>query len=148
MWSEGGEVADILSQLPVQEGMESVAGAVTKIGAIDAQTLSAIIQEISDGQVDAPHEEIEASIQAWRVAADLAVRLNCPYCQNPDTNDHYVHFCVEPTVVAARRKHTELLIAVICACELKMTTANALTAMYMLNAQGRNRPRSDRGRCL
>ena len=54
----GGEIADILSQLFVQEGMESVAGAVTKSGAIDAQTLLAIIQEMSDGQVGVTHEEI------------------------------------------------------------------------------------------
>ena len=48
MRSEGGEVADILSQLLVQGGVESVAGAITKSGAIDARILSAIIQEISD----------------------------------------------------------------------------------------------------
>ena len=34
------------------------------------------------------HEDIGASIQARRVAPDLAVRLNCPYCHKPDTNDH------------------------------------------------------------
>ena len=50
MRSEGGEVADILSQLLAQEMMESVAGAVTKSGAIDAQTLPAVIQELSDGR--------------------------------------------------------------------------------------------------
>ena len=110
---EGGEIADILSQLLVQEGMESVAGAVNKSGVIDGQTLSAIIQEMSDGQVSVPHEEIEAFIQARKVATDLTVRLNCPYCQKPDTNDQYRHFCVEPTVVAARNKHKELLIAAI-----------------------------------
>ena len=138
MRSEGGEVADILSQLLSQERMESVAGVATKSGAIGAQTLSAIIQNMSDGQVDGPREDIEASIQAWRVAADLAVRLNCPYYQNPDTYDHYRHFCVEPTVVAAKKKHKELLTAAIYACELKTTTAKALTAMYMLDTQGRH----------
>ena len=45
MRSEGGEIADTLSQLLAQERMESVAGAATKSGAIDAQTLSPVIQE-------------------------------------------------------------------------------------------------------
>ena len=61
---------------------------VNKSGVIDAQTLSAILRETGEGQVDVPHEDIGASIQAHRVAADLAVRLNCPYCHKPDTNDH------------------------------------------------------------
>ena len=86
--------------------------------------------------MDVPHEKIEVYTQAWRVAADLAARLNCPHCQKPDTNDHCRHFCVEPTVVAARKKHKELLTAAIYACELKKTTARALTAMYMIDAQG------------
>ena len=102
MRSEGGEVAVILRQLLAQGEMESVADAVAGSGAIDAQALSAIIRSVSDGQVDVPCEDIEASIQTWRVATDLAIRLNCPYCHKPDTNDHYRHFCVEPTVVAAR----------------------------------------------
>ena len=93
---------------------------------------------MSDGQVDVPHEEIEASVQAWRVAPDLAVRLNCPYCQNPGTSDHYRHFCVESTVVTARKNHKEVLTAATYACELKKTTAKALTAMYMLDAQDRH----------
>ena len=59
MRSKGGEVADILSQLLVQEGIESVAGVVTKSEAIDAQTLSAIIQEMTDGQVDVPYETLK-----------------------------------------------------------------------------------------
>ena len=63
---------------------------------------------------------------------------NCPYCQKPDTNDHYRHFRAEPTVVAAQRKYKELLIAAIYSCELKTTTAKALTAMYMLDNQGRH----------
>ena len=115
--SEGGEVADILRQLLIQERMESAAGAVAESGAIDAQALAAIIRNMSDGQVDVPCEDIGASIQARRVAADLATRLNYPYCHKPDTNDHYRHFCVEPTVVAARKKHKELLIAAIYTCE-------------------------------
>ena len=115
MLSEDGEIAHILSQLPVQEGLGSIADAVINSGAIDAQTASAIIWEMSDGRAHTPHEDIEASVQTWGVAADLAVRLNCPYCHEPDTNDHYRHFCIEPTVVAARKKHKELLIAAIYA---------------------------------
>ena len=65
--------------------------------------------------MDARHEEIEISIQAWRVATDLTGRLNCPHCQKPDINDHYRHFCIEPTLMAARKKHKELLIAAIYA---------------------------------
>ena len=118
--------------------MESVAGATAESGAFDAQALSAIIRNISGGQVDAPCEDIEVSIQTWRVAADLAIRLNGPYCHKPDTNDHYRHFCVEPTVVAVRQKHKELLTVAIYSCELKTTTAKALTAMYMLDNQGRH----------
>ena len=58
------------------------------------------------------------------------------YCQKPGTNDHYRYFCVEPTVVVVRKKHKELLIAAIYACELKKTTARAHTAMCALDAQG------------
>ena len=105
MLAEDGEVADILSQLLAQEGLGSIADAVTKSGVIDAQALSAIIRAMSEGQVKIPHEDIEASIQTWGVAADLAVRLNCPCRHKPDTNDHYRHVCIEPTVVAARKKH-------------------------------------------
>ena len=45
---------------------------------------------------------------------------------------------MEHTVVAAKKKHKELLTAAIYACELKTTTAKALAAMYMLGAQGRH----------
>ena len=85
-----------------------------------------------------PPSEIESSIQEWRVAADLATRLDCPHCHKPDTNDHYMHFCVAPTVVAARRKHRKLLTEAIFACKIKRSTAKALTAMYSLDAQGRH----------
>ena len=70
------------------------------------------------------------------VAVDWAARLNCPHCQNQDTNDHYMHFYIEPTVVAARWGHHKLVAAAIYTCELKKTTAEALTAMYSLGAQG------------
>ena len=103
--SEDGEIADILSQLLAREGLGRVADVITKSGAIGAQTLSAMTWEMSDGQADVPQADIETSIQTWRVAADLAARLNCPHCHKPDTNDHYRHFCTEPTVVAARKKH-------------------------------------------
>ena len=55
-----------------------------------------------------------------------------------DTNDHYMPFCVEPTVVAARRKHIALLSAAIRKCGLKSTTAGAPTAMYTLDNEGRH----------
>ena len=44
---------------------------------------------------------------------------------------------LEPTVVAARREHYKRLAAAIYTCELKKTTAEALTPMYSLDAQGR-----------
>ena len=88
--------------------------------------------------MSAPKNEIESSIQKWRVAADLAARLNCPHCHKPDTNDHYMHFCTAPTVVAARQQHHKLLTQAIFACKLKKTTAQALTAMYSLDAHGRH----------
>ena len=49
MLSEDGEITDILSQLLAQEGMGSIADAVTKSKAIDAEALSAIIWEMSEG---------------------------------------------------------------------------------------------------
>jgi hypothetical protein len=89
--------------------------------------------------VDVPRAEIATSIQEWRVATDLAIRLNCPLCQTPDTSSHYRHFCTEPLAVATRNEHKERwLIADIYSCELKKTTAKALTAIYMLDAQGRH----------
>ena len=63
MLSADGEVADIPSQLLAPEGLGSIADAATKSGAIYAQTLSAIMREMSEGQVDIPHEDIESSIQ-------------------------------------------------------------------------------------
>jgi len=41
-------------------------------------------------------------------------------------------------VVAARLTHKELLTAAIYSCELEKTTAAALTAMYMVDAQGKH----------
>ena len=69
---------------------------------------------------------------------DLALRLNCPHCTEKDTNAHYMHFCRESTVVATRRKHRSLPPAAIHKCELKKSTANALTAMYDLDDMGRH----------
>ena len=64
--------------------------------------------------------DIEVSIQACGVAADLAARLNCPHCQKLDTNDHHGHFCLEPTVVVARRDHQRPLAAAIHTCTQKI----------------------------
>ena len=51
----------------------------TKAGeTINAKAISALVREMSDGNTDAPEAEIEASVQAWRVAADLAIRLGLP----------------------------------------------------------------------
>ena len=72
------------------------------------------------------------------MAADLAARLNYPHCQKPDKNDHYMHFCLTPTVIAARRENRRLLAAAIFTCELKKTTAGAPAAMYSIDAQGRH----------
>ena len=136
--SEDGEIADIVSQLLVQEGFEGIADAITVHGRIDAAMLSEKIQELSGGHTVVPRKKIETSIQEWRVATDLAVRLNYPHCQLPDTNAHYRHYCTEPSVVAARRTRKELLTAAIYSCELEKTTAAALTAMYMLDTQGKH----------
>ena len=75
----------------------------------------------------------EASTQAWCVETNLAARLHCPHCDKPDTNDHYRHFCRDPTVVAARRNHLGLLVAAIHTRNLKSTTSRALTAMHTLD---------------
>ena len=72
------------------------------------------------------------------VEADLTARLNCPHCYKPVTHDHYRHFCSEPTVVETRRGHRRLLMAAIHTCKLKSTTAEALTAIYFLDAEGRH----------
>ena len=103
--SEDGEIADIVSQLLVQEGFEGIADAITVNGRIDAAMLSEKIRELSGGHTEVPREKIETSIQEWRATTDLAVRLNCPHCQLPDTNTHYRHYCTEPSVVAARLMH-------------------------------------------
>ena len=49
-----------------------------------------------------------------------------------------MHFCREPTVVAARRKHRSLLAATIHKYKRMKSTANALTAMYDLEDLGRH----------
>ena len=82
--------------------------------------------------------DIEAYIRYWRFHTDLAERLNCPHCKVADTNDHYMHYCEEPTVVAARRKHLALLPAAIHRSGLKPTTARALTSIYTLGNEGRH----------
>ena len=67
------------------------------------------------------------------------MRLNCPCCKEKDTNTtHYLHFCREPTVMVARRKHLSLLAAAIHTCEMTKSTANALATMYDLDALGRH----------
>ena len=58
---------------------------------------------IAHSKTDFPWEHIEASLKKWRRDTDLAVRLNCPYYKEKDTDAHYLHFCREPTVVAARK---------------------------------------------
>ena len=67
---------------------------------------------------------------------DLAARLNSPHYQKPNTNDHYMHFRLYPTVAAARRVQHTLLMTAIHTCELKRNTVDARTSMYMLDAQG------------
>ena len=57
---------------------------------------------LAHSQTDVPWEHIESSLRKWRVDTDLATRLNCPYCKGWDTNAHYLHFCTDPTVAAAR----------------------------------------------
>ena len=85
--------------------------------------LSVIMWEMSDGRVGVPY---------------LAARLSDPHCHKPDTYNHYRHFCLEPTVMTARQKHKDLLPAAIYASALKKTlkrtTAEAHTAMYILDA--------------
>ena len=103
----------------------------TDAKAIQDQTLQLGVQ-----QPDVQWEHIEASIRYWRSHTGLVKRLNYPHCKVADTNDHYRHNCVEPTVVAARRKHLALLSAAIHKCGLKSATARALIAMYTMNDEG------------
>ena len=91
---------------------------------------------LSHSQADVPWEHIEASLRKWRVDTDLAMRQNCPRCKEKDT--HYLRFCREPAVVATRENHVKLLAAAIRTCELKKSTAEALTAMYSLDTQRRH----------
>ena len=78
-------------------------------------------------QPDVQRGHIEASIRYWRFHTELAERPNYPDCKVGDTHDHYMHYCEEPTVAAARRKHLALLPAAIHKSGLKSTTARALT---------------------
>ena len=78
---------------------------------------------------DVQWEHPETSIRYWRLHTDLAERLNCPHCKAVDTSDNYRHYCAEPTIVAARRKHHTLLTAAIHKSELKRSTVRALTSM-------------------
>ena len=103
---------------------------------VGAETIRA--KTLAHSQADVPREHIEAPIRKWREATDLAVRLNCSYCKEKDTNAHHLHFCREPIVLAARRKHLSLLAAAIHTCELKKSTAKALTAMYDSDDLGRH----------
>ena len=48
-------------------------------------------KSLEHSQTDVPKGDIEASIRNWRREQDLALRLNCPYCQkNPQ---RYMNFC-------------------------------------------------------
>ena len=81
-------------------------------------------------------EHAKASLRYWRFQTNLAERLNYPHCNVADTNDHYRHYCVEPTVVATRRRHHTRLAAGIHKSELKRSTARTLTDMYTLDNEG------------
>ena len=63
-----------------------------------------------------------------------------------DTNDHYMHYCVKPIVVAARRKHLALLVAAIHKSGFKSSTARALTSMYILDNEERHIDPGAKGR--
>ena len=69
----------------------------------DAEATQGLALKLGAQQPDVQWEHIEVSIRHWRLHTDLVERLNCPHCKVADTNDHYRHYCVEPTVVAARR---------------------------------------------
>ena len=58
---------------------------------------------LEHSQTDVPKGDIVVLISNWRREKDLALRLNCPSCKEKYTNAHYMHFCREPTVVAARK---------------------------------------------
>ena len=90
-----------------------------------------------DGTV-IPEGAVQASLRKWRVNADLDIRLNCPFCNERDDNNHYLSFCREPTVVAARAQHYALLTAAIHACKLKKSTACVFAAIYTLDDAGRH----------
>ena len=64
MSSEDGGIADVLSQLLTQDGFKSISEAVTKGGAIGAPAMSTIAWEMSGGQADISHTDIETYIQA------------------------------------------------------------------------------------
>ncbi len=60
--SEDGEIADIASQLLVQEGLKGIADAITVKEKIDATMLSAKIHELSGGHTVIPRKRIEADV--------------------------------------------------------------------------------------
>ena len=86
MSTEDGDVAGVLSQLVTEEGLNSISDATSDGEAIDTPAMSAIAQEMTGGRISTPHTDIETSIQAWRVANDLAARLDCAHCREPATN--------------------------------------------------------------
>ena len=72
---------------------------------VDAKAIQDLALQLGAQQLDVQWKHIEASIRYWWFHTDLADRLNCPHYKVADTNDHYRHYCVEPTVVVARKKH-------------------------------------------
>ena len=102
----------------------------------DAKATQRLALRLIAQQQDVQWEYVEASFRYWRSQTDLAERLNCPHFHVSDTSDHYRHCCVEPTAVAARRKHHTLLSAAIHNSELKHSTARTLTSMYTLDNEG------------
>ena len=113
---------------------------------VDAKAIQGLALKLGAQQLDVKWGHFEASIRYWRFHTDFAERLNSPHCKVADTYDHYRLYCMEPTVVAARRKHLALLAAAIHKSGLKSSTARALISMCILdNEGGAHWPRS-RGR--
>ena len=67
-----------------------------------AKVIQGLALRLGAQQQDVQWDHIEAFIRYCRSQSDLAEQLNCPPCNVPDTNDHYRHYCVEPTVDVAR----------------------------------------------
>ena len=147
-WS--GEVADrwmeVCVDLVAENSSTTLTGAnicgingrLTGTCPVDANAIQGLALRLGAQQQDVQWEHVEASIRYWRFQTDLVERLNCPHYKVADTNDHYRHFCAEPTVVAARRKHHTLPAGAIHKCELKRSTARALKAMCNLYNEGRH----------